>query len=154
MSTWLWNTESNNATMQKRREIIVIIYFHIHIYKRSDAWHNCSATSSACPACSWAAAALQPTAPSFIIPRDATGYGTSLWTVWVSCPGSVHSQLLVCRAAQEVETSLALWNAAQQQLKHRCVINAVFLLKPKHHTITRHYEDKQLYPRWNHEFCL
>uniref|UniRef100_A0A8C2T539 Toll-like receptor 3 n=1 Tax=Coturnix japonica TaxID=93934 RepID=A0A8C2T539_COTJA len=53
-----------------------------------------------------------------------------------SCPVSVPSHLLVLpwpplasRSAQEVEASLALCSAAQQQLKHPYVINIGFLLK-------------------------
>ena len=38
---------------------------------------------------------------------------------------------LTDRTVQEVGTSLALYSTAQQQLKHRCVINIIFLPEPK-----------------------
>jgi len=55
--------------------------------------------------------------------------------VWVGCLGSVPSQLLAGRTVQEAETLLALCSTAQQQLKQQCVINIVFLLKPKPETM-------------------
>lgn len=68
--------------------------------------------------------------------HDVVCYGLSTWPLQPSCPGSAASQFLLPpssltdRTVQEVETPLALYSTAQQQLKHQCVIN-VFLPKPK-----------------------
>ena len=74
-------------------------------------------------------------------------YGIFLWPVQASCPGAVPSQQLLlpqpCQNSMtrlETEMSLAVCSTAQQQLRHQCIINTVFLLKPKQHH-TRNYEE-------------
>lgn len=37
----------------------------------------------------------QTTPPIFIVQHDTIWYGTSLWSVWVSCPGRVLSECIV-----------------------------------------------------------
>lgn len=48
----------------------------------------------------------------------------------------VHPQVLAGRAAPGAETSSALCSSALQQLTHWCAINTVFILNPKHSTMT------------------
>ena len=50
-------------------------------------------------------------------------------------PSPCAPQPLAGRAGREAEMSLALCSAAQQQLKHCCLINSVFLLQPKYSII-------------------
>lgn len=62
--------------------------------------------------------------------------------MWVICPGSVPSQLLVhpqlpvlMGEYMKKKQSLALYSPAQQQLKHWCVTNVILILHLKHRTI-------------------
>ena len=109
--------------------------------KQSDA--HCSPATDWCPASPLSSSCLLGhLPPAYIAEHDAICYGTSLWTVWVSCPGSVPSQLLVSLPVPtagstlwKAGTSLTLCSTAQQHLEHWCVSNTVFLLNPRQSTI-------------------
>lgn len=63
-------------------------------------------------------------------------YGTSFWSVWISCPGCVPSQLCLggTSLAGEHEKLKSPWlcvNAALQQQKHWCVISIAFTQNSK-----------------------
>ena len=83
---------------------------------------------------------LWPTAHSFIgFSQDVICYGISLWPIRSAFP----SQLLVpsqpnwqnSTRSWRTEKSLAPYSTSQQQLKHWCIINIIFLLKTKHSII-------------------
>ena len=73
---------------------------------------------------------------SCIVQQNTILYGISPWPFWVSYPGSSPLQLLehpepvAGRAAREAEKQLCA-STAQQQLKHWCVINTIFIKNPK-----------------------
>ena len=50
-----------------------------------------------------------------------------------------------------METSLALYSTAQQQLRFLCITHIVFLLKPKH---IRRYKENLLFPTWNQDRAM
>lgn len=66
----------------------------------------------------------------------------------VSLPSSLTGKAI--REAQKTEMSSALCNTAQQQLKHRCVIN-VFLLKPNQSTVPDTMKENQHCLCWNQD---
>lgn len=84
---------------------------------------------SAQPAAPWSAP------PVLLLSTRTHGTEYAFWPVWVICLRPVPSQLLVPqpltgRTVQRAGMPLALCSAAQQQLKHGCVIYIVFLLNP------------------------
>ena len=113
------------------------------MYKISDAQSNCSLPTNQHPASSWSAAAPPSQLPQFHsctwhhmvqdIPLASLGQLSWFCPHTAPCAPPV---LLAGRAAGEAETSLTLCSAAQQQLKHWCIISTVFLLKPKHSIIS------------------
>ena len=92
--------------------------------KTSDAQYNCSPPADRCPASPQAAIGRpRPAPPSLYTERDGPWYGTSLWLVQVSCPGSAPSQLLVpLLAGRAWETERAL-----TQSKHNLAITRLFV---------------------------
>jgi len=118
------------------------MYTHTYIYTRTK-WctSNCSSSVNQCSA-SLQATAVSPAKSPLLFKlflHGAIWYGTpfdqfgSAVLVLSSpsslCPQSPHWQ--GSARSWDTEISFALCSTAQQQLKHQCAINIVFLLKPK-----------------------
>ena len=92
--------DKNCLLRQKRKRevlvMIIIIRMCIYIYNIHNKWH----TSIWSPSADW-----YPVSPHAVLPPGqlpsvllfplTMSYGKSLWPVWVTCPGSVPSQLCV-----------------------------------------------------------
>lgn len=80
-------------------------------------------------------------ASSFIAECEAIWYGILLWSVWVSCPGCVPSQLLAClqppyqQGRVRSRKVLHSVNTALQKLKCQCNTNIILILKPEYRNI-------------------
>lgn len=73
--------------------------------------------------------------PSFVFQQDAIWHGTFLRLFCVRGPGCVPSQILVSQQHRQHEKLKSSWiniSAVQLHLKHRCVVNTIFLLNLKH----------------------
>ena len=64
--------------------------------------------------------------------HDVIWFGAYLWSAYITCPGSIHSQTLVSpstplvRTVREAEKKHPLYSTSQQQLKHQCILSALF----------------------------
>ena len=67
-----------------------------------------------------------------VFSHDVIQQGLYLWPVWVSCPGSVPTQL---PAPSSPLTDSAVQAAEKLKLKHHCIINIIFLPKVKYSVI-------------------
>ena len=108
------------------------------MYQTSDAQSHCSPPADPCPASPQAAAALPANSPLFfrlLFFFCMMSYGMD--TTFSLDPHFAHSQLLAPltgRAVQKAEKLQCPWLHATllgNEKKHQCVINVVFLLKPK-----------------------
>lgn len=107
--------------------------------KQSDA--HCSPATDWCPASPLSSSCLLGhLPPAYIAEHDAICYGTSLWTVWVSCFDLtplqllVHPQLLTSRTVWEAGKVLGLVKASlcNNYKNYWCVSNIILILNPKH----------------------
>lgn len=131
---------------------------YLCMHKTSDTQSNCSPSTNWCSASAWAASPPRTTPLSFML-FHMMSYGMNIPLAslrqlsWFS-----PFQLLVLSPSPSLSgqyKKLKNWNVlgsavntAQQQLKHWCIINIVFLLKPKHSNIPD-TEENQLCPSWN-----
>ena len=75
---------------------MIIVLTIIMCKKTSDAQCNCSPPADRCPAYSRAAGPPTPAShPYILFSMTSDGMEYPFWPVWVSCPGSVPSRLLL-----------------------------------------------------------
>ena len=128
MILWLYERQSKGKVKENNKN-------DKRILKASDAQCNCSQPTDLCPA-------LFPhnSPSSSIVLHDINWYGTSLWTVWVSCFDLtplqllVHPQLLTSRTVWEAGKVLGLVKASlcNNYKNYWCVSNIILILNPKH----------------------
>ena len=123
------------------KTIIVIII--ARIYKTSDAQCSCSPPTDQCPARATSSRSGPPTPDNFsqfFKFFHMMSYGMEhpfgqfrSGVLVLSPPSSLHPppSPVSVRSVQEAETSSALYSTPQQHLNHWCVVNIVFLSKPK-----------------------
>lgn len=107
----------------------------------SDTQHSCLPPANLCSSGPWAAADLP--SPRFLVQHAVVWHGTFLWLVWVCCPVSVPSQLLIPAhthththpQAPHRQEEPRSWNILYTMLALHSNISVIFTLDPKHNTI-------------------
>ena len=118
--------------MRRKREItsMIIIYKCVYIHKTSDAQHNCSPPAKQCPSISWAVPVPLANSPQFY---SFFAWCCMVWNIPLASLGQL-SQFcsLSAPCAPQPLVGRSVWEAEKLKLRHYCVINVIFLLKPKH----------------------
>jgi len=88
---------------------------------------------------------------------DVKWYGISIWSIQISCPGSVPSQLLVPPQPSCWQGSTRSWNVLDSvqycSATTKTSVRSQHCFSPKEKTQhqTRHYEENQPCPSWNQD---